>query len=213
MTKGERQRHRDRQSKLEYTKESAKQYEVFKSTKKALQVFKELKPAAVGEGLSSLKNSTGSITFSNISGSNLKGLNQILRAPVVETLSNYIKKHGAIKINLDVDFEVQDLKDKELTLFPTRTRQYEFLTEEDIKVGLVQMVAETKMNFENKDLKRSGLILKKDRPYDPALRQVCALEGWFIHRAASLHSQQQKLHQHQEHRRPLLQIRRAVHRA
>ncbi len=161
MTKGQRKRHRDRQSKLEYTKESAKQYEVFKSTKKALQVFKELKPAEIGEGLSSLKNSTGSITFSNISGSSLKGLNQILRAPVVETLRNYIKKHGAIKINLDVDFEVQDLKDKELTLFPTRTRQYEFLTEEDIKVGLVQMVARTKMNFENKDLKRSGLILKK----------------------------------------------------
>ena len=161
MTKGQRKRHRERKSKLEYTKESAKQSEVFKSTEKALQVFKELKPAEIGEGLSSLKNSTGSITFSNISGSNLKGLNQILRAPVVETLSNYIKKHGAIKINLDVDFEVQDLKDKELTLFPTRTRQYEFLTEEDIKGGLVQMVAETKMNFENKDLKRSGLILKK----------------------------------------------------
>ena len=48
MTKGQRKRHRDRQSKLEYTKESAKQYEVFKSTKKALQVFKELKPAEIG---------------------------------------------------------------------------------------------------------------------------------------------------------------------
>ena len=63
---------------------------------------------------------------------------------------------GRSRANLDVDFEVQDLKDKELTLFPTRTRQYEFLTEEDIKVGLVQMVAETKMNFENKDLREAA---------------------------------------------------------
>ena len=35
------------------------------------------------------------------------------------------------------------------------------LTEEDLKVGLVQMIAETKMDFENKDLKKSGLILNK----------------------------------------------------
>ena len=151
MTKGERKRHRDRQSKLTYNKEDAKQYEVFRSTKKALKVFKELKPAELSEGMSSLKNSTGSITFTNINGRSLKGLNQILRAPVLDILNNYMKTHGSIKLQLDVDFRVKDVKADDESIFATRTRQYEMLTEEDLKVGLVQMIAETKMDFENKD--------------------------------------------------------------
>jgi len=98
MTKGERKRHRDRQAKLTYNKEAAKQYEVFRSTKKALQVFKEMKPAEVSEGMSSLANRTGHIVLSNLSGSNLKGLNQLLSTPVLDIPNKYMNSHGSIKV-------------------------------------------------------------------------------------------------------------------
>ena len=156
MTKGERKKHRDRQANLTYNREDAKQYEVFKSSKKALQVFKELKPAELSEGMSSLKNSTGSIVFTNINGSSLKGLNQILRTPVIESIMGYMKTHGSVKLQLDVIFVVKDVREKEESNFPTRTRQYEVLTEQDLKVSLAKMISETKMDFENKDLEKSG---------------------------------------------------------
>jgi hypothetical protein len=54
MTKTERKQHRARQAKMNYTKDMAKQYEVFKSTKKALALFKEMKPSKVEEGQSAL---------------------------------------------------------------------------------------------------------------------------------------------------------------
>jgi len=122
MTKAERKRHRDRQNKINYTKDMAKQYEVFKSTKRALQVFKELKPAEVSEGMSALSSMVGSIKFSSINGEGFKGLNQILRQPVLEIITKHMKSHGQLKLQLDVDFKVKGMVDEE-TLFPTRTRQ------------------------------------------------------------------------------------------
>ena len=181
MTKGERRRHRERQSKLTYNQDSAKQYEVFRSTKMALQVFKELKPAELTEGLSSLKNSTGSIVFTEINGSGFKGLNQVLRTPVLDIIKKFMKANGAVKASLDVDFMVRDQRNSEDSLFPTRTRQYEFLTEEDVKVGLVQMIAETRIDFENKDLKKSGLILKKIQQMTLHYAKYVPLKGWIVY--------------------------------
>jgi hypothetical protein len=82
---------------------------------------------------------------------------------VLKILTDYMKLHTAIKVQLDVEFVVRDIKNEEDTIFPTRTRQYEILTADDdnLKVSLVQMIEETKMSFENKDLKKWGLILKK----------------------------------------------------
>ena len=109
-----------------------------------------MRPAELSEGMSSLKNMTGSIIFTNINGSSLKGMNQILRAAVLDIITKYIKTHGSVKLQLDVDFLVKDVKSHDESLFPTRTRQYEMLTEEDLKVGLVQMIAETKWTLKTK---------------------------------------------------------------
>ena len=88
MTKTERKQHRVRQAKMKYTKDIAKQYEVFKSTKKALALFKEMKPSKVEEGESALSSKVGSIKLTDINGSGFKGLNQLLRQKVVEMVTN-----------------------------------------------------------------------------------------------------------------------------
>jgi hypothetical protein len=160
MTKAERKRHRVRQAKMNYTKDMAKQYEVFKSTKKALALFKEMKPSKVEEGESALSSKVGSIKLTDINGSGFKGLNQLLRQKVVDMVTNYKNTHGQLKLQADVKFRLKDIAGEEATS-DVRSRQYEVLTDNDIKATLVRMISEMTMDVENREVKKSGLKLIK----------------------------------------------------
>ena len=164
MTKAQKRTYETGELEVRKTREMYQKITSLEKIKGAYKKYMDRTTDVAWRG-SALKDRVGQLMITNIERAGLKGLEYVFRFK--EAMMEHMKKlTGApgVKIQLDAVFVVEEEtfdKEKVQKDFNTRTRQYEVIDPESVKTVLAQMVEEIKLEFENKELHKSGLKVVK----------------------------------------------------
>ena len=142
-----------------------KRFKILNDASKKVMVRQALKSyaiknkASITDEQSALKSYANSYSISNINLSGFKGLSYLKYQK--ERLNDYLKKHKSMKVLITVDLIFEHADEEEEVSHTIGSRRYNILNEEDLNNAINNMASDIELLVENKNLKKSGLKVKK----------------------------------------------------
>ena len=146
-------------------KPSFKRFEILDKAVKGVRVRKALSRYAISTigkrtaNFTALKGYANTCFITNIEKEGFKGLGHIYYQK--SRLKEFLNKHKSMKLLIDVEFVLTSVEEEEEIITTIRSRRYNILNEEDLNKAVNNAGNDIQIILENKQLKKSGLSIKK----------------------------------------------------